>query len=106
MNNYQNEMPQAPEAPKPLPDGYWCPRCGRTLKRATSNSAGMLFGLVGALIAAAFFPLKCNACGPIPTRELHPVVRRRYRTYSLIMVASALLVLAIALFLIVISNSK
>jgi hypothetical protein len=93
MNNHQNATSPMPQTPPPVPTGYWCPRCGGKLKREANRGAGMLFGLIGALIASAFSPLKCQTCGPIPTNELHPDVRRKYHTNSIIMGVVAVVVL-------------
>ncbi|EEF62438.1 hypothetical protein [Pedosphaera parvula] len=69
MNHHQNATPPMPQSPPPVPTGYWCSRCRGKLKRDANRGAGMLFGLIGALIASAFSPLKCQTCGPIPTNE-------------------------------------
>ncbi|EEF62604.1 hypothetical protein Cflav_PD5239 [Pedosphaera parvula Ellin514] len=85
-----------PQTPPSVPTGYWCPRCGGKLKREASRGPGMLFGLIGALIASAFSPLKCQKCGPIPTNQLHADVRRKYRTNSILMVTAAVVVVITA----------
>src|SRR5262245_61279127 len=92
--------PGTKESPIPFMEvsmAYQCPRCGQPVERGSSPAAGVAGGLVGALIFAAFGPLKCKTCGPIAKHEFPPDVRQKMMLGSLALVATAVVVLVAAI---------
>jgi hypothetical protein len=79
---------------------YECPRCGGAVSRGSSTTAGMMGGLVGMLIFAAFASFQCERCGPIPTSEFPSSVRTEMVTGTLAMLAGAALLLVGVIYLI------
>jgi predicted RNA-binding Zn-ribbon protein involved in translation (DUF1610 family) len=79
-----------------------CPRCGQQkLQRRAAGRGAMMFGVVGALFAAAGAPYVCPACGEIPPDALPPEVRTRRLVNSLIMILVALGLLGLVIWLFV-----
>lgn len=81
---------------------YSCPRCGESVKRGTSTTAGLAGGAVGALLYSAFGPFQCKNCGQIPKREFPADVQQRMALGSVAMVATAVgLLIAVIVLLVV-----
>lgn len=79
-----------------------CPRCGGKVQRGSSTAATAGAGLVGALFYAAFGSLQCPKCGKIARREFPPEERTKMLLGSMAMVAGALVILAIVVWLIIV----
>lgn len=75
---------------------YVCPRCGGPVARDVSAGASILFGLVGALVSAAFGSLKCAQCGEIGHSEFPPEVRSRMTRNSILMGVSGVVLFVVA----------
>jgi len=84
---------------------YTCPRCGQNVARASNTSAAVAGGLVGALIYGAFGSFECGQCGPIPKEEFPPEVQSKMTAGSAAMIAGAVVLLVIAVFVIAAINS-
>jgi hypothetical protein len=91
-------------APPAKPGGYACPRCGGSVQRATSNTAGVAAGLVGMLFYAAFGSFQCQKCGQIPRSEFPPEMQAKMMRGSIILVVVALALSAFVIWLIVTLN--
>lgn len=76
---------------------YQCPRCGDKVERTASTVGAAAFGLVGALIASAFGPLKCKQCGIVSKSEFPPHVQSQMTRGSIGLILTAVLVLMVAL---------
>ncbi|MGV3605286.1 MAG: hypothetical protein ACO1RA_02690 [Planctomycetaceae bacterium] len=76
---------------------YKCPRCGDKVERTASTVGAATFGLVGALIASAFGPLKCKQCGTVSKSEFPPDVQSQMTRGTIGLIATAVLVLVVAL---------
>ena len=83
---------------------YECPRCGGPVHRG-GHPVGMMVGLVGALIAAAFGGFNCPKCGSIPKSEFPPEVQQKMTMGSVAIVFIAVAVLVVAIVIIVLINS-
>jgi hypothetical protein len=79
---------------------YVCPRCSGPVNRG-GHPVGMVGGVVGALLAAAFGGFTCKKCGPIPKGEFPPDVQQKMTTGTVLIVFSAIAVLVVAITLIV-----
>lgn len=80
--------------------GYTCPRCGEPVQRGYSSKAQIGAGLIGALFYAAFGSFVCKQCGKIKRSEFPPEIRRKMVLGSVAMVAGAILILAVVLWLV------
>lgn len=76
---------------------YKCPRCGDGVARASNSMIAGAFGLIGALITAAFGDLACKKCGKIPKGEFPPDVQSQMTRGSITLVVSAVLVFVVAI---------
>jgi hypothetical protein len=61
-----------------------------------------MFGLLGALIGAAFGPFQCKKCGVIPRNEFSPEVQKQMTVGSITLIGVAVAVLAAVIVLAVV----
>jgi hypothetical protein len=80
---------------------YKCPRCGESVQRGTSATAGVAGGAVGALLYSAFGSFQCKECGAIPKSEFSPDIQRQMTLGSLAIVGIAVALLAAVIALLI-----
>jgi hypothetical protein len=67
---------------------------------------GMVGGVVGALLAAAFGGFSCKQCGPIPKAEFPPDVQQKITTSTVLLVLGAIAVLVVAITLVALVTAR
>ena len=85
---------------------YECPKCGgRAKRKAPSGKGAMMFGAVGALLAAAFsFNFWCPACGDLKLADMPPGTKNKVLLSSTLMILIAVALLGGVIALLVYMN--